>query len=130
MTDLTQREYLRKIAPDFSVLEMLEQAYYQGQTNLLSNNIKSIFYYPDNHSSLYRAIFLFDEPEAPNNKYFTNNSNFVYEVYNFGDRYVAIAILINRLASTTQNAFNDSINVNPAFYNKKDNKKYVFGVGF
>jgi hypothetical protein len=125
MTALTQREYLRKIAPDFSVLEMLEHAYYQGQTNLLTENIKSIFYYPDNHASLYRAIFLFDEPEAANNKYFMNNSNFVYEVYNFGDRYVAIAILINRLAATTQNAFTDYIKVNHSDFTKN-----VFGVGF
>lgn len=125
MTDLTQREYLRKIAPDFSVLEMLEQAYYQGQTNLLSNNIKSIFYYKDNPSKLYRAIFLFDEAEDEDKKYFTNNKNFVYEVYNFGDKYVAIAILINRFLSTEHNSFNpdDCIQINNKFTN-------VFGVGF
>lgn len=125
MTDLTQREYLRKIAPDFSVLEMLEQAYYQGQTNLLSNNIKSIFYYKDNPSKLYRAIFLFDEAEDEDKKYFTNNKNFVYEVYNFGDKYVAIAILINRFLLTEHNSFNpdDCIQINNKFTN-------VFGVGF
>ena len=125
MTDLTQREYLRKIAPDFSILEMLEQAYYQGQTNLLSNNIKSIFYYKDNPSKLYRAIFLFDEAEDEDKKYFTNNKNFVYEVYNFGDKYVAIAILINRFLSTEHNFFNpdDCIQINNKFTN-------VFGVGF
>lgn len=125
MTTLTQREYLRKIAPDFSVLEMLEQAYYQGQCVSLETNIKNIFYYPGNKSYLYRAIFLFDENETNENKYFTNSKNFVYEVYNFGDRYVAVAISINRFLSTEINSFNydDCIQINTAFTN-------VFGVGF
>ena len=126
MTALTQREYLRKIAPDFSVLEMLEHAYYQGQTNLLAENIKSIFYYPGNHPKLYRAIFLFDEPEDEDEKYFTNDSNFVYEVYNFGDRYVVIAILINRFLSTDVKSFNP----NECIQINTDDFTNVFGVGF
>ena len=125
MTELTQKEYLRKLAPDFSVLEMLEQAYYQGQTkNLTDLDLrKGIFYYPGNTPVLYRAMFLFDEPETENKKYFTNNSNFMYEKYNFGDRYVAIAISIDRLFENSELPKN-GVSVNTTDFSN------VFGVGF
>ena len=128
MTGLTQREYLRKIAPDFSVLEMLEQAYYQGKLKDRTDIAKDIFYYPDTNPVLYRAMFLFDAPEADDMKYFTNEDNFIYEVYNYGERYVAIAVLIDRFL--TANGTNSSnlpsygITVNPDIDTK------VFGVGF
>ena len=133
MTELTQREYLRKLAPDFSVLEMLEQAYYQGQTNNLTDLGKGIFYYPDNtsvnkhHSPvLYRAMFLFDEAEGTNTKYFTNSENFIYEVYNYGDRYVTIAVLIDRLFKEDEadSLPKSGIEVNTTYFLN------VFGVGF
>ena len=128
MTELTQREYLRKLAPDFSVLEMLEQAYYQGQTEKLNNLGKGIFYYPGNTPTpvLYRAMFLFDEPEDENNKYFTNDSNFVYDVYNFGDRFVAIAVFIDRLFKDSSNSSlpKSGIEVNTTYFSN------VFGAGF
>ena len=124
MTELTQREYLRKLAPDFSVLEMLEQAYYQGQTDKFdtSDLRKNIFHYPDNTPVLYRAMFLFDEPEGEN-KYFSNTDNFVYEVYNFGDRCIAIAVLIDRL-------FEDSSLPIKGIEVNTEKFLNVFGVGF
>lgn len=126
MTELTKREYLRKIAPDFSVLEMLEQAYYQNQLSRFSESDvrQKIFYYPTNTSKvLYRAMFLFDSAETNDNKYFKNdNTNFVYEVYNYGDRFVAIAIIMDRLF-TGNTLPTSGISVN-------DNFSPVFGVGF
>ena len=151
MSELTQKEYLRKLAPDFSVLEMLEQAYYQGQTEKLNDLGKGIFYYylenkpenkPENENNipvLYRAMFLFDEPEDNENKYFKNKNYFVYEVYPFGDRYVAIAVLIDRLfkkSSDTNNSLllpTTGIEVNLPTNDTDINKKKfsnVFGVGF
>ena len=123
MTGLTQREYLRKIAPDFSVLEMLEQAYYQGKMQNRSDMAKDIFYCPVTNPVLYRAMFLFDDPETEENKYFTNSENFIYEVYNYGERYVAIAVLIDRFFNSDSLLSSEGITV-------AENYSIAFGVGF
>ena len=123
MDSLTEQEYLRKIAPDFSVLTMLEQAYYQGETSKWTDTTdirKKIFIYPDNNPILYRAMILHD---TGNSTFIdTNNKNISYTTYNYGDRFVTIAVLNDR--------FNYSGSFSSTGILKNNHDQTIFGVGF
>lgn len=124
MDSLTEKEYLRKIAPDFSVLTMLEQAYYQGETSKWNTTDirKKIFIYPKNNPKLYRAMILHDTIDAAFIN--TTDKNIYYETYNYGDRFVTIAVLNDR--------FNENFSLNSSSTGilKSDYGQTIFGVGF
>ena len=117
--DLSDSEYLRLIAPDFSVVEMLEEFYCRG--NILNKGIQSeIFYIKSvNECKLYRGIFLFDKSETVDNKYFNNIDHIVYNVFPYGDRFIAIAESINQDESNNT----ETLSPNQYFEN-------IYGVGF
>ena len=100
MKDLEKRKYLLEIAPDFSVLDMVEQAYYQNRFDKLSEDYKEIFFYPDHFgNAVYRVMLLYDidptiDSEGNVKKVFNNEDPEVYyEKYSYGNRYVIIGVL-------------------------------------
>ena len=100
MTDLEKRKYLLEIAPDFSVLDMVEQAYYQNRFDKLSEDYKEIFFYPGHFgNAVYRVMLLYDadptiDSEGKNIEVFYNEDPEVYyEKYSYGNRYVIIGVL-------------------------------------
>ena len=100
MTDLEKRKYLLEIAPDFSVLDMVEQAYHQNRFDKLSDDYKEIFFYPGHFgNAVYRVMLLYDadptiDSEGKNIEVFDNEDPEVYyEKYSYGNRYVIIGVL-------------------------------------
>ena len=100
MTDLEKRKYLLEIAPDFSVLDMVEQAYHQNRFDKLSDDYKEIFFYPGHSgNAVYRVMLLYDadptiDSEGKNIEVFYNEYPEVYyEKYSYGNRYVIIGVL-------------------------------------
>ena len=134
MTDLEKRKYLLEIAPDFSVLDMVEQAYNQNRFDKLSDDYKEIFFYPghffsndDYKVNVYRVMLLYDadptiytDSEGNNIKVFSNtNPEVYYEKYSYGNRYVIIGVL---------NVYNENyIQINN---NEELTKNLICGVAF
>ena len=128
MTDLEKRKYLLEIAPDFSVLDMVEQAYHQNRFDKLSDDYKEIFFYPGNFgNAVYRVMLLYDadptihtDSEGNNIKVFSNtNPEVYYEKYSYGNRYVIIGVL---------NVYNENyIQINN---NEELTKNLICGVAF
>ena len=128
MKDLEKRKYLLEIAPDFSVLDMVEQAYHQNRFNKLSDDYKEIFFYPGHFgNAVYRVMLLYDadptihtDSEGNNIKVFSNtNPEVYYEKYSYGNRYVIIGVL---------NVYNENyIQINN---NKELTKNLICGVAF
>lgn len=100
MTDLEKRKYLLEIAPDFSVLDMVEQAYHQNRFNKLSDDYKEIFFYPGHFgNAVYRVMLLYDKDPTINSEgekievFYNEDPEVYYEKYSYGNRYVIIGVL-------------------------------------
>ena len=106
MTDLEKRKYLLEIAPDFSVLDMVEQAYHQNRFDKLSDDYKEIFFYQGHFSSnddykvnVYRVMLLYDADPTINSEgksikvFYNEDPEVYYEKYSYGNRYVIIGVL-------------------------------------
>ena len=91
-TRVTKADYLKKLAPDFSVFDNLEYSYVRGKTinpdiflidrNVTSTKVEKI-------TNFYRAMFYVYPLDSDNNIKLSNNCEYIIERYNEG--YVIIA---------------------------------------
>lgn len=88
--NISKRDYLARIAPNFSILDTVE-SYITHGTDLSENSL--FLYVPENvgeyTTKFYRGLF---EIESPSENIFENA---IYEKYLYGDKVVYIAVSNN-----------------------------------